>query len=274
MPLHGTDCPHRKDAIVTTTTSPPQKPLGRKAYGSIGHLPGSRMDTNHQKHGTGKVVGKDFGVHPGQATIFCERARDRHDTIVVQEKLDGSNVAVAKIDGVIIALGRAGWPARTSPYPQHHRFDEWVNIYYSDFDAILREGEWVSGEWMAQAHGTIYDLDARDPFVVFDMWSRGARRRTYLDMIARVGKRFTTAPLLSYGPPLSVEDALWMLGPRGRYGATESVEGAVWRVERNGRVETLAKYVRPEKVDGKYLPDISGRDPIWNWELEPEEFDP
>jgi hypothetical protein len=39
------------------------------------------------------------------------------------------------------------------------------------------------------------------------------------------------------------------------------IEGVVYRVERKGVVDFLAKYVRPDKVDGKYL---SG-DPIWHW---------
>jgi len=56
------------------------KPLGRKSYGSIPHLPGSRL-------GPG-----DYHAHEGQARIATEKARDKHDKIYVQEKLDGSNV--------------------------------------------------------------------------------------------------------------------------------------------------------------------------------------
>ena len=61
----------------------------------------------------------------------------------------------------------------------------------------------------------------------------------------------------------------------GFHGATEAVEGAVWRVERdkptgkNGNrriVSFLCKYVRPDKVDGNYLPSQSGQDSVWNWE--------
>jgi len=80
------------------------KPLGRKSYGSIGHLPGSRMDVNHAKYGTGKTVGKDFGVHPGMARIVTEKTRDKHDRIIVQEKLDGSNVSIARVNGEIVSL--------------------------------------------------------------------------------------------------------------------------------------------------------------------------
>ncbi len=27
----------------------------------------------------------------------------------------------------------------------------------------------------------------------------------------------------------------------------------------------FSKWVRPDKVDGKYLPEISGKDAVWNW---------
>lgn len=49
---------------------------GIKAYGSIPHLPGSRL-------GPG-----DHHVTEGQARICTERGRDRHDFITVTEKLD------------------------------------------------------------------------------------------------------------------------------------------------------------------------------------------
>ncbi|WP_202614648.1 RNA ligase family protein, partial [Escherichia coli] len=77
----------------------PEKPLGRKAYGSIPHLPGSRLGP------------ADHHCHEGQARICCEKPRDRHDRIIVTEKLDGGNVAIAKVNGAIFALGRAGYLA-------------------------------------------------------------------------------------------------------------------------------------------------------------------
>lgn len=65
------------------------KPLGHKSYGSIPHFKGSRMGP------------ADKHCEPGQQKIMTEKLRDRHDLIIVQEKLDGSNCAVAKIDGKI-----------------------------------------------------------------------------------------------------------------------------------------------------------------------------
>jgi hypothetical protein len=82
------------------------KPLGHKSYGSIGHLHGSRI-------GPG-----DHMVHEGQSKIATKKLRDKHDTVIVQEKLDGSNVSIARIDGVITPLQRKGYLAISSPYLQ------------------------------------------------------------------------------------------------------------------------------------------------------------
>ena len=79
-----------------------QKPLGSKNYGHIPHLPGSRMGPGDHK------------CHEGQTRIATAKVRDKNDEIFVQEKLDGSNVGVARIGDVLHALGRSGY---ASPRP-------------------------------------------------------------------------------------------------------------------------------------------------------------
>ena len=90
------------------------KPLGTKAYGSICHLPGSRLGPGDHK------------LDEGMLRILTMKPRDRHDLIIVQEKLDGSNVCIAKIDGQLVPLGRSGYPAISSKYEQHRLFHLWV----------------------------------------------------------------------------------------------------------------------------------------------------
>ncbi len=106
-----------------------RKPLGMKNYGHIAHLPGSRM-------GPG-----DHSCELGQARIATLKARDRHDQIIVQEKLDGTNVGVARLKGVLYPLVRAGYVADTSPFEQHWRFAQWVYANQDRFLAVLRDGE-------------------------------------------------------------------------------------------------------------------------------------
>lgn len=235
---------------------PARKPLGRKAYGSIGHLPGSRR-------GPG-----DHHVPAGQAIICTEKVRDSHDTVIVQEKLDGSACAVARLeDDSIVALGRAGYLAQTSKYEQHQLFASWMRAREALFRRLLTRGERAVGEWLAQAHGTRYRIQpGRAPFAIFDLMVAEERKR-WEEVRDRVDAVGLPRPWTAYcGPnPISVADALAAVMKRNDFGAVDLVEGAVWRVERYGRVDFLAKYVRPEKVDGRYLPEISGAAPVWNW---------
>ena len=241
-----------------------RKPLGGKSYGHIAHLPGSRMGPGDHK------------CHEGQMRIATEKPRDRHDLIIVQEKLDGSNVGVARIDGMLYPLTRAGYIAGTSPYEQHWRFAEWVYANQSRFLAVLNDGERLCGEWLMQAHGTRYDL-RHEPLVVFDLME-GGKRVTHDEMVERVhAAGFVTPAVIHRGAPLSIAAAMKLLNRSGFHGSRDPVEGAVWRVERNELVDRgkggarqrtvdfLVKFVRPGKVDGCYLPEISGGDAVWNW---------
>ena len=233
-----------------------QKPLGRKAYGSIPHLNGSRLGP------------ADHSVSPGQDRICTVAPRDKHDRIIVTEKLDGSNVAVANVDGSIVALGRAGYLAVSSPHEQHRLFDLWVGQHARRFQAMLQPGERVNGEWLALAHGTKYKL-THEPFVAFDMMV-GSDRLLWDEITARCAAAdVTLAYTLSDGPSVGLDELQGLIA-ESHHGAIEDVEGAVWRVERKGKVDFLAKWVRQDKVDGKYLADIFGGEPIWHWQPQPE----
>jgi hypothetical protein len=234
-----------------TEYTKPEKPLGQRAYGSIPHLPGSRRGP------------ADKGLSDQQARILTEKGRDKHDHIIVEEKLDGSCVSVAKINGQIIALIRAGYSASGSNYKQHHAFAVWVEENRARFDDLLTEGERCVGEWLMEAHGTLYKLP-HEPFVIFDIIT-GYVRSLSAPMKARCAAQgFVTPRVMHTGEPISIEKILTMLEPSG-HGALDGVEGAVWRVERKNTVDFLGKFVRMSKVDGKYLESVSGKPPIYNW---------
>lgn len=234
-----------------------RKPLGRVLYGSIPHLPGSRLGI------------RDWSLNQGQARILLEKPR-AGDRVIAVAKLDGACVGVARCGDQLLPLIRAGYLAAEGDYEQLRMFDRWARRNLAMFD-FLRPGERVVGEWLAQACGTIYDAGHRDfhPFVAFDLIrfrQPGQQERVLQDeFAARVGPHLPLAAVLVDAERgVSIEEALQALGA-GRHGEVDPPEGVVWRVEREGRVDFLAKYVRPDKADGLYLPEISGRPPIWHW---------
>lgn len=229
-----------------------RKPFGGKSYGHIPHLPGSRM-------GPG-----DHHCHEGQARICLEKVRDKHDLIIVQEKVDGSNVGVGIVGGELVAVTRAGYRATTSPYDQHKLFDRWVRENATRFWDVLAEGERLCGEWLALAHGTRYKLP-HEPFVAFDLIDTDGKRLPYARFANRVSGRFTTPALLNIGGPFSLKQVEAAIRTSW-HGALDPVEGAVWRVEREGSVDFLAKWVRQDKADGCFLPEVSKQPEIWNWQ--------
>lgn len=226
------------------------KPLGYKAYGSIPHLPGSRL-------GDG-----DHHCHEGQAKIATLKARDKYDVIIVQEKLDGSCCSVAKINGQIVALGRAGYLATSSEFSVHHSFALYVEMNARRFSELLAEGERAVGEYLAQAIGTRYNLP-HEPFVVFDIM-RGTKRAIVNEVCSRTMPLDFIAPrIISTGKVLPIETAMALVEPSG-HGAIDPVEGVIYRVERKGEVDFLTKFVRHDKEDGKYFPENNNGIITWN----------
>ena len=215
----------------------------------------------------------DHKCDEGQARIATIKTRDKNDEVFVQEKLDGSNVGVARIGNNIYPLGRAGWTAASSPYLQHRHFHNWAMDNYERFMSLLHDGERLVGEWLMQAHSTRYKLQ-HEPFVAFDLMI-GDKRMPYDEFITRLNSRFVIPTLLHRGGPLSIGEAMKRLNVYGFHGAIDPVEGVVWRVERENPtgkkgekkrvVDFLVKYVQPGKIDGIYLPEVSGKEPVWNW---------
>jgi len=235
------------------------KPLGRKAYGSIPHLPGSKFGDR-----------RDKGLNAGEARLYVEKCKPG-ERVIVTEKLDGSCVAVARINDEIVSLIRAGYPARSSPWRQHHVFAEWVETNTDTFMRALLNGDHIAGEWLAQAHGTRYAVSLTpplfSPFAAFDLFINGVRA-SYDELISvcyRRGSQIAMVPIIydEYAA-VPISAMLDRLGKHGFYCAIDSPEGLVYRRERGGVFVGIAKYVRPEKEPGCYLPEVSGLSEVWN----------
>lgn len=221
-----------------------------RLYPRIGHLPGSRT-------GPG-----DRHVGLALAARLTEQAR-AGDRIVVQEKLDGSCVVVWRREGVLVAMGREGRPAAESRNDGRRMFAAWVAANEARFEA-LREGERAACEWLPIAHGTRYALP-HEPVALLDVFGAGGQRLG-IDEVARWAEAaaLPRPAVLHDGGALPVEEALARLGAGGRHGALDAAEGVVYRVERDGLVAGLAKWVRHDKVDGRWLADHTGLEHVYN----------
>lgn len=74
------------------------------------------------------------------------QAKSPKDRVIVQEKLDGSCVAIARTDAGIVALGRGGDLASRSPGLMRRSFAAWVEAQHERFMQALQPGERLVGE--------------------------------------------------------------------------------------------------------------------------------
>jgi hypothetical protein len=237
------------------------KPLGKKHYGTIGHIKGSKMNET------------DRLIPEGQSLICTNKLRDNKDLIWVLEKTDGANVGVHRNGDELIPLAKAGFRADSSPWPFIREFDSFVNKNKSRFLSILKDGERVAGEWMIVTHGSRYNLP-HEPFIVFDILT-GVNRLPFQQVINRVSNTFVHSKVLHKGGPIPVEESLNLLGIHGHHGCIDTAEGVIYRCERFDRqpksklpflerpfveyVDFLCKYVRQEFEPGKYLSGVNGK---------------
>ena len=235
------------------------KPIGRKNYGSIPHLHNSKL-------GEG-----DYFITEGQEQILTLKSRDKHDNILVFEKYDGSNVGVAKFENKIFALTRSGYEASTSSYKQHHYFANWVKKRELLFADMLGNGERITGEWLAQAHGLVYKIDV-EPIVFFDYFTPSNERVLYDELKAKAIKYGLQLPRkLHEGHPITVEQLLPKLNEKTKVIESDELpEGMVYRIERKDKVDFLAKYVRSDFPTGKFCINVEEDNLIWN--VSPQNF--
>jgi hypothetical protein len=221
-----------------------------RLYAKIPHLPGSRT-------GPG-----DHHVGPG-LDERCTRRAWPGDRIIVQEKLDGSCVAVVREGGALVAFGREGRRCDESRNEGRRAFAAWVRENEARF-GFLAEGDRLVCEWLPIAHGTRYALP-HEPLVVLDRFLADGRRALLAELSSLAeGAGLALPHLVHEGAAIGVEEALARLGEHGFHGAVDPAEGLVWRVEAGGAVAAVAKHVRAGKRDGCLLADHTGGAAVWN----------
>lgn len=224
------------------------RPLQMRAYPRIPHLPGSGAQSD------------DLLSDDRAAQRFFRPHLDRR--VYIQEKLDGTCVAVARQGHRLLALGKEGDRLEHSRSPGRRVFAAWVAGQEARFLDLLADGERVVGEWLLVAHATRYCLK-HEAFVPFDLISGNQRQPWHRTQSRLEAAGFQPPALIYAGPPIALEEALPKLG-QGQHGALEQPEGLIWRLEEAGQPKALAKYVHPDKKPGIYLSDHSGLPAVYN----------
>lgn len=104
--------------------------LLNKNYGSIPHLSISKLNQEADKR-----------VTIGQENILTHKTRDKHDIIIVTEKVDGANVGILKKDGDIFGVSRNGLDVRSSTIKQIRLFQDYIDKHRNRYFEMLKEGE-------------------------------------------------------------------------------------------------------------------------------------
>jgi len=180
--------------------------------------------------------------------------------VIVQELLDGREVAVRNDGGEVCPLVEGDLPAWESANEEDRLFADWALYYAARFIQVLKPGERLAGVWLARAHGTRYALMGREPFVVTDIFDERGDPLPFDRLSRRIVARFCVAPVLHDGEPISLEAALELLGPAGKYAALDGTAGITWRVEEAGHYftsDTVSPFHRPDRFDAG--------PPVWNW---------
>ena len=210
-----------------------------KNYGSIPHMLTSKINQQADKK-----------ISQGQEDILTKKPRDWKDLVIVTEKVDGSNCGIIKKNGKLIPITRSGYDVVYSRFKQHHLFGEWLRTQNNFM--WLPEDWRICGDWMAQVHGTKYDITSLSPFCAFDIFNERNERILFLNFFSICSRyEINMVNLIHIGQPVSIKNALML--NKHPYGNPDIPEGLVYRVEREGRVDFLAKWVHARKEDGKYM---------------------
>ena len=206
----------------------------RRLYGSIPHLPGSRAASDKTKTAA-----------QAQRSLDPAAARDGEE-VIVQEKLDGSCVAILRdATGKLEARGREGNLAAESRNDARRMFSTWLADNAARLSKVIGEEEVLVGEWLALVHGTRYRLH-HEPFVAFDLLKAGRVRVTVDELSERLAPAGVRMPAVVHrGAPCGTSAACVLLGEHGRHGAIDPPEGLVYRVEHGGGTGAAASRSSP-----------------------------
>ncbi len=179
-------------------------------------------------------------------------------SLVVEEKLDGTNVGLHLTAAGRLVLQCRGHEITAGMHPQYDLFKQWATGTRPVLEAMLGDRFILFGEWLYARHSVHYRA-LPHYFFEFDIYDKTAG--AFLDLEQRLamleGTGIHTVPVLHRGA-IAEAELRALVGP-SRFdsafdnpltGRTDDVmEGLYLRTEAGGRVTARAKFVRPEFVE-------------------------
>ncbi len=214
----------------------------------------------------------DFVKYPRTPHLFGSKGTDddKHldeaeskafiadESLIVEEKIDGTNVGIHFSDEGQMVLQCRGHLVTEGMHPQYDLFKQWAAVKRYVLEERLENRFILFGEWVYARHSILY-CQLTHYFFEFDIYDK--QQEAFLDLEQRLGllegSGIETVPVIHTGSIDRCElDEL--IGPsqfdsQFENPATKRIdnlmEGLYLRTEAEGVVTGRAKFVRPEFVE-------------------------
>ncbi|MEM8667216.1 MAG: RNA ligase family protein [Planctomycetota bacterium] len=214
----------------------------------------------------------DFVKYPRTPHLFGSKGTedDKHlseadslefiadDSLIVEEKIDGTNVGIHFSDDGQIVLQCRGHVITEGMHAQYDLFKQWAVVKRNVLEERLKQRFILFGEWVYARHSIFY-RQLTHYFFEFDIYDKESE--AFLDLQQRVSlleeSGIETVPVIHQGA-LKRKQLDGLVGPSqfdSQFANPETkrtdnlMEGLYFRTEANGVVTGRAKYVRPEFVE-------------------------
>jgi hypothetical protein len=179
-------------------------------------------------------------------------------SLVVEEKLDGTNVGIHFNSRGRMVLQCRGHEITEGMHPQYDLFKQWTSVKRPVFEAMLGDRLILYGEWLYAKH-TVHYRKLPHYFFEFDIYDKDAQKfltlETRLELLQDSG--IQTVPVVHRGAA-SAGRLLSLIGESAFDSEFDNpstgkvdklMEGVYLRTEQDGMVTARAKMVRPEFVE-------------------------
>ena len=214
----------------------------------------------------------DFVKYPRTPHLFGSKGTDddkqlseklseaflREPSLIVEEKIDGTNAGIHFTADARMVLQCRGHEIREGMHPQYDLFKQWAAVKRNELEDRLADRFILFGEWVYARH-TIYYQSLPHYFLEFDIYDK--QDEAFLSLDRRLdlldGSSIQTVPIVHSGV-LKRKELNGLIG-RSQFDSQfedpdsgqvdDLMEGLYLRTEQEGVVSARAKFVRPEFVE-------------------------